>query len=113
VVWKGTSPITGLDGDHRITYALGDLIGTSSAVIDLLSAELVETSNYCSNGAREIYRAPDTENVEAEPMGVPAGEAEEEVGLTYFGERYLISRCCVAIPKSRAEGTGSSFWPPL
>jgi len=81
-----------LDPDDRVTVAITDLIGSTSAVIDLVSGALVETSTYYPNGARETYRAPDTENVAAEPMGFTGKEADEEVGVTYFGERYLIPR---------------------
>jgi len=92
VVWKDSSPVTGLDGDHRITFALGDMLGSTAAVVDLLSGEFVESSTYYSNGSRESYRAPDTENVAAEPNGFTGKEEDAEVGLVYFGERYLIPR---------------------
>jgi RHS repeat-associated protein len=81
-----------LDPDDRITVGITDLIQTTSAVIDLVSGALVETSTYYPNGARETYRAPDTQNVAAEPYGFTGKEADEEVGLVYFGERYLIPR---------------------
>jgi len=81
-----------LDADARVTVAIGDLIGTTSAVLDLVSGALVETSTYYPNGARESYRAPDGGEVGPEPAGFTGKEGDEEVGLTYFGERYLVPR---------------------
>ncbi|MBI4511515.1 MAG: hypothetical protein HY698_17915 [Deltaproteobacteria bacterium] len=92
VVWKKGDAVVGLDGDHRMTVGLGDLIGTTSAVIDLKSGDLVETSTYYPNGARETYRTVPSGVVPAEPEGFTGKEADEEVGLVYFGERYLIPR---------------------
>jgi len=59
---------------------------------DLVSGALVETSTYYPNGARESYRAPDGGEVGPEPAGFTGKEGDEEVGLTYFGERYLVPR---------------------
>lgn len=78
--------------DIRVTVALSDLIQTTSAVIDLVSGALVETSTYYPSGARENYRAPANIAVAPEPQGFTAKEADEEVGLIFFGERCLIPR---------------------
>ncbi|MCC7538792.1 MAG: RHS repeat-associated core domain-containing protein, partial [Deltaproteobacteria bacterium] len=88
----------GLDPANRATIAITDLIGSTNAVIDLRSGALVETSTFYPNGATETYRAlvedeatgPDF--APREPMGFTGKEADEEVGLVYFGERYLIPR---------------------
>ena len=92
VVWKNTGSVSTLDPDQRVTIPLTDLIQTSAAVLDLESGELLETSTYYPNGARETYRAQDLAGIAPEPMGFTGKEGDEEVGLTYFGERYLISR---------------------
>jgi len=93
LVWTDPrNPGATLDADARVTVAIGDLIGTTSAVLDLVSGALVETSTYYPNGARESYRAPDGGEVGPEPAGFTGKEGDEEVGLTYFGERYLVSR---------------------
>ncbi|MFO0713639.1 MAG: RHS repeat-associated core domain-containing protein [Sandaracinus sp.] len=60
-------------------------------MIDLATGELIETGSYYANGARETYRSNETETVAAEPMGFTEKEADEEVGLTYFGQRYLMA----------------------
>ena len=92
VVWKHNSAGTALDRDQRVTVPLTDILQTSSAVMDLESGELLEASTYYPNGARESYRPQTITAVAAEPMGFTGKEADDEVGVTYFGERYLIPR---------------------
>ncbi|MBZ0115775.1 MAG: hypothetical protein K8H88_02185, partial [Sandaracinaceae bacterium] len=92
VVWKHGGTIEGLDRDQRITVPLTDLIQTTAAVLDLISGALLEYSTYYPNGARESYRHAEEESIAAEPSGFTGKESDEEVGLVYFGERYLISR---------------------
>ena len=92
VVWKTRAGVAGLDADQRVTVALTDLIQTTAAVLDLESGELLEASTYYPNGARETYRVQALEGIAAEPSGFTGKEADEEVGLVYFGERYLIPR---------------------
>jgi RHS repeat-associated protein len=92
IVWRTGTRDDGLDRDQRITPSLTDLIQSTTAVIDLATGELVETGSYYANGARETYRSNETETVTPEPMGFTGKEADEEVGLTYFGHRYLMSR---------------------
>jgi RHS repeat-associated protein len=92
IVWEDAAPSgAGLDPDHRMTVAVGDLLGTTSAVIDLVSHDVVEASTYYPNGAQETYRSQD-DSTAAEPAGFTGKEADDEVGVTYFGERYLIPR---------------------
>jgi len=71
---------------------VGDLIGTTAASVDLLSGELLEVSTYYPNGARETLRTNAGIAVPLEPMGFTGKEADEDVGLVYFGERYLLAR---------------------
>jgi len=92
IVWRSDRDGLGIDRDQRITIGLTDLIQSTTAVLDLASGELVETGSYYANGARETYRASSHgDRVAAEPMGFTGKEADEEVGLTYFGQRYLVS----------------------
>jgi RHS repeat-associated protein len=91
IVWRSGTRDDGLDRDQRITIALTDLIQSTTAVIDLATGELVETGSYYANGARETYRSNESETVAPEPMGFTGKEADEEVGLTYFGQRYLMA----------------------
>ncbi|HBQ17788.1 MAG TPA: hypothetical protein DEF51_43895 [Myxococcales bacterium] len=92
VVWKTRAGVAGLDADQRVTVALTDLIQTTAAVLDLESGELLEASTYYPNGARETYRVQGLEGIAPEASGFTGKEADEEVGVVYFGERYLIPR---------------------
>ncbi|MFO0713333.1 MAG: RHS repeat-associated core domain-containing protein [Sandaracinus sp.] len=91
VVWRTGTRDDGLDRDQRITISLTDLIQSTTAVIDLATGEFVETGSYYANGARETYRSNESATVAPEPMGFTGKEADEEVGLTYFGHRYLMA----------------------
>ncbi|HJL44359.1 MAG TPA: RHS repeat-associated core domain-containing protein, partial [Polyangiaceae bacterium LLY-WYZ-15_(1-7)] len=90
MVWRSGAPTPGVDRNHRITVPISDLLGTTSAVIDIVSGELLEHGTYYPNGARETYRS--SGDVQPEPVGFTGKEGDEEVGLTYFGERYLVPR---------------------
>jgi len=97
VVWKNrTRQSNLLDPEQRITFALTNLIQSTSAVIDLTTGELVEAGGFYPNGAREEQLGADDAlggaAMPLEPMGFTGKEADDEVGLTYFGERYLIPR---------------------
>ncbi len=92
IVWNPGTPAAGLDRNHRITTNLGDLLGTTTAVADLASGELLETATYYPNGARETHLTTQEQSYQLEPIGFTGKEADEEVGLVYFGERYLIPR---------------------
>lgn len=91
IVWRTSDRNETLDRDQRITLSLTDLIQSTTAVIDLATGELVEAGSYYANGARETYRSNETETVTPEPNGFTGKEADEEVGLTYFGHRYLVA----------------------
>ncbi|MEM9074412.1 MAG: RHS repeat-associated core domain-containing protein, partial [Myxococcota bacterium] len=93
IVWKGAPPATGFSRDTRITYAISDLLQSTAAVVDLVSGELLEYTTFHPNGARETHLVNDAvERFSTEPLGFTGKEADEEVGLIYFGERYLIPR---------------------
>jgi RHS repeat-associated protein len=92
IVWKTATGPTTFDREHRVTLALTDLIQSTAAVFDVTSGELLELSTYYPNGARETHRTTHEASYQLEMNGFTGKEADEEVGLTYFGERYLISR---------------------
>ncbi len=94
IVWKqaddpGTYPFS---RDVRITYGLTDLIQSTGAVIDLHSGKLLESTTYYPNGGVETHRTQSDTSVQPEPLGFTGKEADDEVGVVYFGERYLIPR---------------------
>jgi RHS repeat-associated protein len=96
VVWANKNALAqGIEPDHRITIAVPDLIQSTAAVIDLISGEPLEVTGFYPNGAREHYLTssdPEALEIPLEPYGFTGKEAEEEVGLTYFGERFLVQR---------------------
>jgi RHS repeat-associated protein len=96
-VWKNRARQSALiDPEQRITFAVTNLIQSTSAVIELTTGELVEVGGFYPNGAREEQLGASDEvggaALPLEPVGFTGKEADEEVGLTYFGERYLIPR---------------------
>ncbi len=93
IVWDGEPGITGpgIDRNRRATVNASDLLGTTAASIDLESGALLEVSTYYPNGARENLWTNEAD-VPLEPMGFTGKEADEEIGVTYFGQRWLIPR---------------------
>ncbi|MFN9811828.1 MAG: RHS repeat-associated core domain-containing protein, partial [Deltaproteobacteria bacterium] len=93
IVWDSEADglLPPIDRNRRATINVTDLLGTTGAVVDLLSGDLVEVSTYYPNGARENLWTNDA-LVPIEPMGFTTKEADEEIGVTYFGERWLIPR---------------------
>lgn len=117
IVWQaGTPSFSELDRDHRITFALTDLIQSTSAVVDLVSGELLESTTFYPNGARETHRTTERTSVALEPLGFTGKEEDEEVGVVYFGERYLVPRLArwaspdpLEIHSMEGGETGNSF----
>ena len=79
----------GLDPKHRITFAISNLIQSTSAVVDLVSGELTEAGGFYPNGAREEWLGASDQvfgaQIPLEHVGFTGKEADEEVGLVYFG----------------------------
>ncbi len=80
----------GFEPDARLTYAASDLLQSTSAVLDLFSGKLLERGTYLPNGARETLRSHRGERFPLEPVGFTGKESDAEVGLVYFGHRYLL-----------------------
>jgi RHS repeat-associated protein len=92
LVWKSaiaSAGSIGLTENVRMTYAVGDVLGTTSAVIDVFTGALLETRTYYPNGAQESQRTQTDVAMQQEPNGFTTKEADDEVGITYFGQRYL------------------------
>jgi len=93
LVWRTDDTVTGdLTRQQRLTLPLSDLLQSTAAVVDLQSGDLIEHTTFYPNGARETHLATDEVSLQLEPNGFTGKEADEEVGLVYFGERYLIPR---------------------
>jgi RHS repeat-associated protein len=91
VTWK-TNPMMGswnLSRNVRVTYAVTDLIQSTAMVFDVWSGKLLETRTHYPNGATETHRAQSSVTMQLEPLSFTTKEADDEVGITYFGQRYL------------------------
>ncbi|MFT3925550.1 MAG: SpvB/TcaC N-terminal domain-containing protein [Myxococcales bacterium] len=56
LVWKNRQTHSSLfDPEHRLTLAITNLVGSTSAVVDLVSGELTEVTGFYPNGAREHW----------------------------------------------------------
>jgi len=114
IVWQvGSHSGAGFQRDARITWNGTDLLGTVGAVVDLVSGSLLERSTYLPSGVRETFRMnDDVAAVQAEPLGFTGKEADEEVGLAYFGHRYLmphLGRWASPDPLQVHQGGGGEF----
>jgi RHS repeat-associated protein len=80
----------------HVLLELGDHLGSTGTVLDKLTSELVEQTAYLPFGARENdYRQVDGTTGSnrwtsfREDYGFTGKEEDVEVGLTYFGKRFL------------------------
>jgi RHS repeat-associated protein len=85
------------DGEPRVTssgrlhvfFELGDHLGSTSVVLDKETSELVERGAFQAYGAKESDYRPDRWKGFREDYGFTGKEEDVEVGLTYFGRRFL------------------------
>ncbi|HEY5955401.1 MAG TPA: RHS repeat-associated core domain-containing protein, partial [Polyangiaceae bacterium] len=73
----------------HVLLELGDHLGSTGTVLDKVSSELVERTGYLPFGARENDYRPSRWNGFREDYGFTGKEEDVQVGLTYFGKRYL------------------------
>ena len=73
----------------HVFFELGDHLGSTSVVLDKATSELVERSTFQSYGATESDYRPGRWNAFREDYRFTGKEEDAEVGLTYFGKRYL------------------------
>lgn len=116
VVWKPGAVGgggTGFDRDARVTLAMTNLLQSTAGVVDLVTGALLEVATYYPNGARETLRAnSDVEEFALEPVGFTGKEDDSEVGLVYFGMRYLmphLGRWASPDPLQIHAGGGGEF----
>lgn len=78
-------------GDLRVFFELGDHLGSTSVVMDKATSELVQRSTFQAyGGAESDYRAERWKSFR-EDYRFTGKEEDTEVGLQYFGKRYLNS----------------------
>ena len=81
---------TASDGQLHIFYALGDPLGSTSFVIDHDTGEVVERATYTAYGAAESdFRPEERWKSFREQVRYTGHRDNAEVGLIYFGARYL------------------------
>ncbi len=73
----------------HVFFELGDHLGSSSVVIDGETSELVERTTYLAYGATESDYRPEAWHGFREDYKFSGKEEDVEVGLQYFGKRYL------------------------
>jgi RHS repeat-associated protein len=73
----------------HVFFELGDHLGSTSAVLDKDTGELVELGTYQPYGATESDYRPDRWKGFREDYRFTGKEEDIEVGLEYFGKRYL------------------------
>ncbi|MEM9863883.1 MAG: hypothetical protein AAF938_19945, partial [Myxococcota bacterium] len=92
LVWKDSSAgVTPFTRVARLTAAVPDLLQSTVATVDLLNGDVLERGTYLPNGVREVLRTNQSLGAFAmEPTGFTGKEGDDEVGLIYFGHRYLM-----------------------
>jgi RHS repeat-associated protein len=79
------APVTG----QHVLFELGDHLGSTSVVLDMATSELVERSSFYAYGSTESDYRPDRWKGFRSDYRFTGKEEDVEVGLTYFGKRYL------------------------
>lgn len=77
-------------GKQRLFLMLGDYLGSNSSVIDHETGELVEYSTYQAYGGAESDYRPARWGEFRESYKFTGKEEDVEVGLAYFGARFLV-----------------------
>ena len=94
VVYEGAAdgePRFDAAGRRHVFLNVGDHLGSTSIVIDHATSELVERMTYQPYGATESdYRPPRWKGFR-EDYRFTGKEEDVEVGLTYFGKRFLVA----------------------
>ena len=84
-----TSVPTNGAGKLHVFYQLGDALGSTSVVLDQSTSELVERTTFEGYGATESDYRPSRWNAYRADRRFTGKEDDVEVGLYYFGKRYL------------------------
>ncbi|MBM4361115.1 MAG: VCBS repeat-containing protein [Deltaproteobacteria bacterium] len=87
----------GLTPSTRVFIELGDHLGSTSTTLDKLTGELTEKTTWTPFGSRESDLRPSRFEEFREDYGFTGKEEDVEVGLTYFGKRFLsapLARWC-------------------
>ena len=86
----GTLPAPATGGAPIVLLEMQDMLGSTSVIVDKASGELVENRTYRPYGDEEQdYRTARWQNLR-EDYGFTGKESDVEVGLIYFGKRFLV-----------------------
>ena len=88
IVYHDSTPEIGGDQTH-IFFELGDHLGSTNIVIDKVTGELVERGTYQAYGVTESDYRPGRWEHFREDYKFTGKEEDVEVGLQYFGKRFL------------------------
>ena len=102
---------TASSGALHVLFELPDYLGSTSIVIDQGTSELVEAATYLPFGGDESTYRPARWAAFREDYGFTGKEAEVELGLQYFGKRFLsaaLGRWVSADPAS-VHGLGADL----
>jgi RHS repeat-associated protein len=75
------------NGQH-VLLRMGDMLGSTSVVVDKESSEVVERATYLAHGAIESDYRPERWGASREDQKYTGHEEDVEVGLVYAGARY-------------------------
>lgn len=87
--WDESDVPTYSGGQLHVLLEAGDHLGSTTVVIDLATGELVERGTYQAYGGSESDYRPGRWKGFREDYGFTGKEEDVEVGLQYFGKRYL------------------------
>ena len=91
-VYYGGANLPGaVQGRARVALFVGDRLGSTSVLLDKRTSEVMEKIVVDANGNTESDYRPARWNRAREPYRFTGKEEDVEVGLTYFGARYLSS----------------------
>ena len=79
-------------GNLHLLLELQDHLGSSALVVDFATSELVEASTYQAYGAAESDYRPARWDAYRDDFRFTGKEDDVDVGLTYFGKRFLSAR---------------------
>jgi RHS repeat-associated protein len=90
VVYSEEDLPTQSSGHQHVFLELSDYLGSTAFIIDRSTSELVEHSTYMAYGGAESDYRPGRWGSFREPYKFSGKEEDVEVGLQYFGARYLV-----------------------
>jgi len=90
LAYEPPGDVPSINGENlHVFFELGDHLGSTSVVLDKATGELVERSTYQAYGGTESDYRPERWKSFREDYRFTGKEEDVEVGLIYFGKRFL------------------------